>query len=57
VHARELGWVELEIQDSDAVRDIGLVWPKIVGEPLQVRLFREHILREEPADLLDAFGL
>ena len=57
VHASELGWVELEIQDSDAVRDIGLVWPKIVGEPLQVRLFREHILREEPAALLDAFGL
>ncbi|MEA5453325.1 LysR substrate-binding domain-containing protein [Sinomonas sp. JGH33] len=57
VHAPGLGWVELELEDADAVREIGLVWPKIVGEPLPVRLFREHVL-SEPADaLLDAFGI
>ena len=57
VHAREIGWVELEIEDVDAVREIGLVWPKIVGEPRQVRLFREHVVAEPSGALLDAFGI
>lgn len=57
VHTPDLGWVEVELEDVDAVREIGLVWPRIVGESLQVRLFREHILGEEPGALLDAFGI
>lgn len=57
VHARELGWVEVVLEDAGAVREIGLVWPKIVGEPQQVRLFREYVLAEPQDALLDAFGI
>ncbi|MDQ4491148.1 LysR substrate-binding domain-containing protein [Sinomonas sp. ASV486] len=51
-----LGWAELALEDDGAFREIGLVWPKIVGEPPQVRMFREHILALDAGLLADAFG-
>ena len=54
--AAGLGWAELDLEDPGATRDIGLVWPHRIGEPPQVRLFREHILSLDPGILADAFG-
>lgn len=51
-----LGWAELALEDEGAFREIGLVWPRIVGEPPQVRLFREHILALDASLLADALG-
>lgn len=55
-HGSGLGWAELALEDEGAYREIGLVWPRIVGEPPQVRMFREHVLALDPDTLADAFG-
>ena len=55
-YAPGLGWSELELEDPGATRDIGLVWPRRIGEPPQVRMFREHVLGLAPDVLADAFG-
>lgn len=55
-HGEALGWAELALEDEGAFREIGLVWPRIVGEPPQVRLFREHVLTLDAGLLADAFG-
>lgn len=51
-----LGWAELELEDPGATREIGLVWPRRIGEPPQVRMFREHVLGLDPGTLAGAFG-
>lgn len=56
LHSTGLGWAELALEDEGAFREIGLVWPKIVGEPPQVRMFREHVLGLDASLLADAFG-
>ncbi|WP_245827942.1 LysR substrate-binding domain-containing protein [Sinomonas mesophila] len=55
-HGSRLGWVELELEDPGATREIGLVWPRGIGEPPQVRMFREHVLGLDPGTLAGAFG-
>ena len=54
--AAGLGWAELDLEDPGASRDIGLVWPRVIGEPAQVRLFREHVLGLDAGVVADAFG-
>ena len=55
-HGSGLGWAELALEDEGAHREIGLVWPRVVGEPPQVRMFRDHVLGLDAGLLADAFG-